>query len=175
MNRRSFLQSTSVLPLMGFGSVREVRAALLIAREVNAHFIVAAHTHPDAAEDHRRDWIARPFEGEGEWYLDSTEMRDLPSNLADLPGILSFHTATVGAAAARHAYLVGAFRRDHISYIVRFQSDSEDLMIDIAEFFAAQSLPGVFEAAWSSSQLLGLIPDSNDLGVPVEEVKAFWP
>ena len=175
MNRRVFLQSATILPLFGFISDGEVRANLRVDHDIDVNIIVTAWVLDRLAEQHRQDWIGRPFETQGEWYPMSVETRVLPESLAELPGTLTFHTARIGEAGEYQEYLVGAFRREHISCIVRIQEDHEALMHSIAEHIAAQDIPGIFESSWNNATLNRFIPNAVSLGREVEPGDAFWP
>lgn len=177
MNRRSIIKLGAVAPLVGLSpSVREIRRDLLISGSIPVQIIVSAHTTSRFAESFRRGWIeGGPFESEGEFYVDSSETRELPEELSTLPGTLLHYRATVGVAAARETHLVGSFRRETVAYIVRMRGTNEAIMLDIARHFAAQPLPGPFEARWNATHLEALIPDSDDLQTDVRPEKGFWP
>lgn len=176
MQRRTFLKSATMAPLFGFSTpFREVRESLEIDNGVRVHIIATAHASAKAAERYRNQWIGEPFESEGEWYLQVSEARPLPDELATLPGSLSYHEYLFGEAAEELSMLVGAFRRDYIGYIIRVRDNNEDLLLALARWFARQPLPSPMNLAWSDTLLRALIPDSDDLGLDVETTKSFWP
>lgn len=175
MNRRVFLQSAAAVPLFGVGTHSEVQANLLVDQDILVHIIATAHPGELLAERYRQEWMGEPFETRGEWYKMSTETRVLPDHLVKMPGTQTFHTASFGEAGEHQEYLVGAFRRNNISIIVRIREDNEPLMILIAEHILAQDLPGTFETLWNPSQLNNFIPTSDSLELPIEPATTFWP
>lgn len=176
MNRRNLLLATATLS-SGCGSTpyREERISRLLAGDVRTHMIVSAHPSEQSAERFRKDWIARPFENWGEFYRDSTETRELPRNLALMPGTYTHHHTTIGAAAEKREYLVGTFRREKIAIVVRIIGDHESLMLTIAEHIADTQVPTVFEILWNPTHLRAFMPDSSQLGTSVEDSDAYWP
>lgn len=176
MDRRKFLLTAAVVtPGLGATSLREERQALTIGGSIEAHVIVSAHSHEKSAESFRDQWIGQPFEGLGEFYRDSTEMRELPNLPSELIGTCTFHTTTIGVAAAKRDYLVGAFRRENLAFIVRIIGAHDATMMSIAEHFANQQLPTAFEILWSPIHLRKFIPDEHDLNRSVEESDSYWP
>lgn len=175
MNRRTLLQSVAVLPIIGTGQTQEIRTNLLVDQDIPVHMIVSSHAGELIAERFRLDWAGQPFETMGEWYLQSTETRKLPPELATMPGTLTFHTARYGEAGEHQEYLVGAFRRGQVSIIVRIREDNEPIMLLIAEHIAAQNQPTLFESLWSSVSLKSFIPSENVLGFTTEPGTTFWP
>lgn len=176
MNRRAFLASGIIAPYASLvAPTREIRKAITIAHSVEVHMIVTAHHHTKSAERHRREWIGRPFEGYGEFYVDSSDTRPLPPEYSVLPGTLTHHHTTIGVAAARREYLVSAIRRKNITVVVRMQYDHESLMLTILEHTVGVHVPSHFEVAWSVELLEAFIPDTTDIGFSVEESSAFWP
>lgn len=175
MNRRALLQSAAILPISSIGGVREVRAGLIVDGSAPVHMIVTSHHSSKAAERFRRSWSGKVFESWGEWYVVGSDPRELPPHLAEMPGSLSHHDTLYGEAAEEQEYLVGAFRRERITCIVRIREDNELLILQIADHIAAQPVPGLFESGWSAAQLQRFIPITADLGVAVEESDDFWP
>lgn len=176
MQRRTFLQTAGFLPVIGLYPGNEIRSSVSVDESTLVNMIVRSHATGGVAERHRRSWVGRVFENPyGEWYDVESEFRELPAHLARLPGSLSFHKTLFGEAAEEHSYLSAAFRREHISCVVRMQMDNEALMIRIAEHIASQPSPSLFETSWSSAQLRSFLPDSNDLNLSVEPCEIFFP
>lgn len=175
MNRRALIKSAAFLPAFPLTGAREVRTGLLVNDTTPVHFIITSHHSHKAAERHRRSWIGRVFETWGEWYVVDSEPRTLPDELAAMPGTLTHHHTLYGEAAEEQEYLVGAFRRDHITVIVRIREDNETLMNQIAEHIAAQPIPGLFESIWSTAQLQTFIPNQDDLGLSISESDSHFP
>lgn len=168
MNRRTFLKTPALIPLFGADSDNEVRATLLIDDSTPVNVIVQSHLTQGAAERYRQDWIGRVWEDPlGEWYVLHSEYRALPAHLAELPGSLSYHETQYGEAGDFHVYLTGAFRRDHISCIVRVRDDDEPLMADITAHIASRPIPSLFEVTWNPIRLQAFIPNEHSLGVSV--------
>ena len=175
MNRRQLLMGSLGLPLAAqMLPLREVRQSLLVDEQYAVQVIAGVHPTADMAEKYRQQWNESPFEAEGEFYVDSATLRDLPSHLSDLPGTLTYFTTTVGVAAQKHSFLVGAFGRENFTYIVRSQVDDSDLIQAFGNFFAEAQLPSLFEVAWQNEHLRGLIPTSDDLGMPLEPTNTNW-
>lgn len=176
MNRRVFLANGIIAPFATISiPIREVRKAITIANSIECHVIVSAHFDDASAERHRRDWIGRPFEGFGEFYVDSRKTRPLPPEYDQLPGTLTHNHTTIGVAAEKRSYLVAAVRRENISVVVRILGDNESVMLDILQHVANVPVPSRFETIWSEELVAAFIPGAPDLGFPVEESSAFWP
>lgn len=176
MNRRTFLLAApAITGIPQSFSLREERMAMTIGNQVEAHVIVSAHSDARSSEFFRREWIGRPFEGIGEFYRDSTEVRVLPDTPSSLIGTLTFHTTTIGAAAEKRDYLVGAFRRDNVAVIVRIVGDHERIMMSMIDHIASQEVPGTFEIFWNPIHLRKFIPGGRYLGSSVEESDSYWP
>lgn len=175
MNRRTLIKSAAILPAFPLNGVREFRAGLLVDETTPVNIIITSHFSQATAEKYRRSWIGKVFETWGEWYVVSSERRDLPDQLAEMPGTLTHHDTLYGEAAEEQEYLVGAFRREHISCIVRIRDDAEPLMIKIAGHIATQHVPGVFESTWSAAQLQSFVPTEDDLGMAISEDNSHFP
>lgn len=176
MNRRTFLTSGLLSPFATVTiPIREVRKAIRISHSIEVHMIVTAHFDERAAEHLRRDWIGRPFEGFGEFYMDSSEILPLPPTYSQLPATLTHHNTTIGVAAEKRVYLVAAIRRGNITAVARMLGNNEDLMLDVLEHVANVYLPTKFESGWSEELLQAFIPTTKRLGLSVEESDAFWP
>ncbi len=175
MNRRQLLMGSLGLPLAAqMLPLREVRQSLLVDEQYAVQVIAGVHPTADMAEKYRQQWTKSPFEAQGEFYVDSATDHELPPSLADLPGTLTYFTTTVGVAAQKQSYLVGAFRRENFAYIVRSQVDDSELVQAFGDFFAEAELPSLFEVAWQDEHLRALIPTSDDLGMPLEPTETNW-
>lgn len=175
MNRRHLIKSAAILPFADLGATQEARTSLLVDGTVPVNVIVTSHLGSMAADHHRKSWMGKVFETRGEWYDVKEERRELPSHLADMPGSLFFHKTLYGEAAEEIDYLVGAFRREHITCIVRIKDDHELMMLTIAEHIGSQQVPTVFDTTWSSAQLQKFFPDEEALGKCLEPDSSFWP
>lgn len=178
MNRRAFLAGAVALPYAPTNRltvpIRTLTEGLLINGDVSAQMILQAHISEDSAETYRRSWIGRAFLGMGEWYLDSSESRELPSRLENLPGSLHYHRITVGVAAEKRSMLVGAFRHDYIACILRTYGNTEEEMLALAEFFASRPVPEQWELLWNDAQLQTFVPKVDTFSLPVEPDDSTW-
>lgn len=176
MKRRNLIKLTAIAPLAApILPHREVREGLEINGETSVHIIITAHLSAKDAERYRSRWIGQPFEGLGEWNLYASEYRELPEELKELPGSMSFHEYLFGESGEYRSILVGAFRREHLTFIIRTQGDEENLLIGLAEWIASQQSAEPGHLLWSDAPLLELIPESEDLGMDVVPSSRFWP
>ena len=175
LSRRTFVGLGIASPLsLSLGSTHEVSENLLIDRNVDAMLHITAHRSETAAEKWRRQFAIRPFEGVGEWYLQSADELELPENLAEMPGTLTNYDYVIGVAAAEASVLVGAFRREQIGFGFRMRG-TEHYAHKLAEFFASQPLPDPFSLLWNPTRLRAFLPTTERLGLDVEPSDAFWP
>lgn len=179
MHRRSLIAGATIFPWLPDKiqfPIQRLSAELTVDNDVLVQILLEAHASDASAEKWRRSWIGRAFVERGEWYLDDSEPRKLPDDLAELPGDLHYHSYTWGEAGEEDAMLVGAYRHKHIGCIIRIKGDEQLEMIMLAEFFAARPEPDVWEIAWNPLQLHGFIPNTESLGIPVKSGNsAFWP
>lgn len=176
MNRRTFLQASAASPLaiLSFPA-RTLRVQFSIDDSIMAQMIIAAHSSAPLAEFWRSEWEERAFEGEGEWYLQTSQRRELPDYLTSLPGTLMYHTFVIGYAAEERSMLVAALRRDYVACVIRMSGDQQDEMIALATWFADQPLPERWELLWNSAQLNGFVPTTEEYGATITPNDAFWP
>lgn len=178
MNRRSFIQTTGLGPLLPMlPSVRELRVKLTPTNSTTlpVRMIVTAHVSSKKAEQYRRGWTQRPYETFGEFDVNSREPRSLPPEFAQMPGALTYFTAIVGVAAQRQIYLIGAFRRDNITVVARIDTSDETQMLAVAEHILLQQIPDPFATIWNESSLRRFLPDESILGEFLEQPDNSWP
>lgn len=175
MNRRTLTKSAILLPGLSTLEPRGIRANRVMNNTTPVHMIVTSHCTTVSAERYRRSWIGKVFETWGEWYPGYSEPRNLPGSLAAMPGTLSYHEVRYGESGEEQEYLVGAFRREYISCIVRIREDNESLMNQIAQHIASQPVPGLLASAWSTAQLRTFIPNGDDLGLSISEGSLHFP
>ena len=176
MDRRTFLTMAAISPMtIHHTLMRNLRAQFTLDDSISVQMIITAHADRVSAEQWRAGWENRAFEGEGEWYLQTSQTLDLPDRLAKLPGTLMYHTFVIGYAAVERSMLVGTFRRDHIACVIRVLGDNREEMIDLAHLFASRPLPGRLELLWSGEQLRLFIPTSEEFGMTIEPNESLWP
>ena len=175
ISRRTFLQSLVATPAMRFvWWPTERREQFMLDHRATVLMILSTHPTPRAAEKWRRAYAMIPFDGMGEWYLQSTEELMLPGALAQMPGSLTRFEYVAGVAAAELSMLVGAFRRDHIACIYRVHGEPEDVVL-LAEDFFSRRLPDIVELLWNPMRLQSFVPTTERLGMDVSPSDAFWP
>ncbi len=175
LSRRTFLLGLAASPLHGVAvHRRELREQFQLDHRIPVLMIMSAHLTPESAEKWRREYAVQPFDGMGEWYLQSSTVLELPKHLADLPGSMIQFDYVAGVAAAKSSMLVGAFRRDHIACVYRVRGSTEHLMA-LAEDFAKRKLPEPAELLWNPGRLELLVPTAERLGMDVSPSDAFWP
>ena len=176
MDRRTFLKMSAVSPLgIHHLSMRIVRAQFTVAESVSAQMIVTAHATSEAADLWRKGWEYRAFEGEGEWYLQTSKRLVLPDHLAKLPGSLMDHSFVIGYAAEKRSMLVGTFRRGQIACVIRVLGNNREEMIALAEWFSTRPVPDPWELLWSGAQLQGFVPTTEHFGMTIKMDDIFWP
>jgi hypothetical protein len=175
ISRRAFVTSLAFAPAVAYGSPhREFREQFQLDHRVPVLMILSAHATSKSAEQWRRHYAMEPFDGMGEWYLESTISLDLPESLADLPGSLAQFNYIAGVAAAKSSMLVGAFRRDNIACVYRVHGESHHV-IALAEDFASRRIPELPELLWKPDRLQAFVPTTDRLGMDVSPSEAFWP
>lgn len=178
MNRRTLVQSIAFVPFAAIAPHRrELRVELAPERRLDqpVFMIITAHQSADVAERYRRQWAKSPYEQFGEWYLQTAEVQQLPPELTAMPGGMMLFTARYGEAGEHIVHLVGAFRRDHITVIVRIDSNEEDLMLAIADHIGAQAVPDKFASSWSDASLRRFLPGEDIIPGYTEEPGELWP
>ena len=176
MDRRTFFKMSALSPMVITSHpMRTARAQFTIDETVSAQIILTGHSTVESAESWRKGWETRAFEGEGEWYLQTTERLTLPDHLADMAGTLMKHQFVIGYAAEERTMLVGTFRRVHVACVVRVLGDHQEQMLRLAEWFGSRVLPSRWELAWSGAHLQHFIPTTDEFGGTIEPNDGFWP
>lgn len=180
MNRREFLFGAAALPSTSGTSkiqmpVASLTTAFLVDSEIEVQMRISAHLNQVSAEAWRKNWNGRAFEHEGEWYLQSTEFRMLPEELASLPADMQYYEFLWGEAAEEDSILAGTFRHDYIACVIRIWGDYEPLLIELGEWFASRPLPAMWELLWSDIQMETFVPTTEEFGRTIDRHdNRFW-
>lgn len=174
-NRRSLIGIAAAAPFgMNLGTIRTIREQFTIANSSDVLLYVMGHNSEESAERWRRSFALEPFEGMGEWYLQDSQLLELPRDLAEMPGVLTNYDYVIGVAAAEESVMVGAFRREHIGFGFRLQGPQADAEL-LARFFLDQRLPNTTDLFWSDARLRALVPTTESFGRKIAPSDAFWP